>query len=247
MKCVHVNRATLSGRVRDLFALERDSRGRPLLRFSLDSQSNPPEAASSLDVSETHRCVASDDLAETLAETISDGTTLLVDGPLFVNSRAAKPLYRRIVQIPVQHATALTPVRPPRARSLVEAVRNMNLFDSERLAQNDIHLVGRLDKIVIDGEAPRITISTRVPFRATHDVVVWTTQFDPEAAWVGSLVEVNGHLHHHVTPWGDGQVRLISLVESDDVHILDSSRRPRRYASRVRDVTEHHGPLLRLN
>ena len=210
MRRAHVNTATLAGQVCEMSLLQEDPLGHPLLQFSLDTRHNL-FLADALSVSEKHRCVASDALAEELSRTVTDGTTLLVHGPLFVNSRAKKSLVQRIANLVVQNATV---IRPPRSAEAPPEVE---------VAENEVHLVGNVLAVGPDASgAIRLTMATRLPFRAVHDVLVWITEFD---APVGSTVEIReGMLAQHVITWSDGQVRQLSTIESDDVEVLDSSR-----------------------
>jgi primosomal replication protein N len=214
MKRAHINTATFAGRVCEMSLLHEDPLGHPLLQFSLDTRHNV-ELAEALDVSQKHRCVVGDALAEELSRTVSNGSRILVHGPLFVNSRAKRSLVQRIANLVVEHATVLRPPRQPGAEALPEA-------DELIVAQNDVHLVGKLVAVGSDvSGATRLTIATRLPFPALHDVLVW---FDFDGA-VGATVEVrDGMLAQHVTTWSDGQVRQLSTIECFDVLILDGPR-----------------------
>ena len=246
MKPKHINTGTFVGRVEDMSSLQKDPLGRPFLQFVLDCRPGI-EVAEALNVSEKHRCVAYDALAEEVSKTVTDGATLLVEGPLFVNSRVAKHLHRRIATIPVREATLLEPSRSLSAPAGDECPQGRNRFDRYRPAQNEVHLVGKLVSVVPDDRvAPRLTISTRLPFPATHDVLVWTTRFDAHAAPLGSFVEVNGLLCHHVTPWPDGQVRLLSIVESDEVELVGNPPRAGTPSAGVPSPGSDC-PVLRLN
>ena len=229
MRRAHVNTATFAGRVCEMSTLQEDPLGRPLLQFSLDTRYNL-ELADALSVSEKHRCVAGDALAEELSQTVRNGATLLVHGPLFVNSRAKKSLGRRIATLPVEHATLLREPRQPGAEGAgLEETNTRGL----KLAENEVHLVGTVVSVVPDALADaRLTISTRLPFPAIHEVLVWlTTDF---AAPVGATVEVRGMLAQHVVPWPDGQVRQMSIVECEDVQVFDNAHRARTSLPRVR-------------
>lgn len=68
----------------------------------------------------------------------------------------------------------------------------------------------------------RVTLCTRAPFRATHDVVFWGEKVD-EGITIGAIAEVRGLLSHHIENWCDDQVRLLSRVHSEHLRVFDGS------------------------
>ena len=226
MRRLHVNTATFAGRVCEMSKLQKDPLGRPLLQFSLDTRCNIE--ADALSVSEKHRCAAGDGLAEEISETVRDGDRLLVHGPLFVNSRAKRSLSRRIAYLPVRDATLLR-----RWEQYSGETIPLETNTKRPEAENEVHLVGTVVSVVSDALADaRLTVATRLPFPAIHEVLVWlSTGF---AARVGSTVEVRGMLAQHVIPWPDGQVRQTSIVECDDVQVFDEAPQVTRTLPRVR-------------
>jgi hypothetical protein len=174
-----VNTATLAGRIEEVSAIETDREGRPFVRFTLNSR-KAIELASADDLFEQHSCIARGRVAEQLAATVTAGATLLVVGSLFVNSRAVRRLDQRIATVAVDSVSLLSPA--PTYRQLIAraatAAEGENRFDTRRLARNEVRLVGKVVAVDPDIALPRLTISTRVPFAATHDVIVWAEDFD---------------------------------------------------------------------
>ena len=244
-----LNTATFAGIVDDLSDVRRDRDGDPYVKFLLNTKKSA-ELTSPEDTHEQHRCIARGRLAELLKKTVTDGATLLVAGSLFVNSRAARRLDRRIANIVVASASLLRPA--PTARQFYAWASQSdpevdNRFDVRRFARNEVHLVGRVVGVDPNDVLPRLTISTRVPFAATHDVLIWTGAIDDNAVRVGAIVEVEGLLSHHIIPWSDGQIRLVSRVETEDVTIIDQSYRATTVAARVPLRGEPDRDPLRLN
>ena len=243
-----VNTATLAGRIEELSSLQTDREGRPFVRFTLNSR-KAIELTSADDVYEQHSCIARGRVAEQLAATVTAGATLLVVGSLFVNSRAVRRLDQRIAKVAVDSASVLSPA--PTYRLLIAraaaAAEGENRFDARRLARNEVHLVGKVVAVDPDTALPCLTISTRVPFAATHDVIVWGEDVDEHTTPIGAIAEVKGLLSHHITPWSDGQIRLVSRVETEEVKILDRTHRAPTSPASVQLLGEPDQDPLRLN
>ncbi|HVV48976.1 MAG TPA: hypothetical protein VHO06_04905 [Polyangia bacterium] len=229
MKPVHANCATIAGIVDEILELELNRVGRPVLKFYLNTTAefNPGR-----DIADRQRCIAVGETASQLAKTIRDGAAVRVDGPLLVNSRARRDLYQRIAKISVRSATVIHPA--PTARQIFARVLALPELERphdcpppklETYAQNQIHLVGKVIAIENDDGLPRVTVSTRSPFPATHDVVFWGDALEP-ALCVGATAEVRGLLYHHLENWSDGQVRLLSRVHSESVRVFDGTSFP---------------------
>ena len=187
-----------------------------------------PELSAGREIADRQRCIAVGGTAEQLATTIRDGAALRVEGPLFVNSRARRDLYQRIAKIAVRSATLIHPA--PAAREIftrVLGVPGLGVANTPppklaAFAKNEVHLVGKVIAMGTEDGLPRVTLSTRAPFPATHDVVFWGEALD-ERVRVGTTAEVRGLLFHHIENWTDGQVRLLSRVHSENVRVFDGS------------------------
>lgn len=247
MKPAHANCATFAGVVEELLQLEHNRVGRPVLKFYLNTT---PELSAG--IADRQRCIAVGETAEKLAKTIRDGAALRVEGPLHVNSRARRDLYQRIAKIAVRSATLIHPA--PSARELFARVLDLpqlapaNTSPPPKLAtfaKNEVHLIGKVLAMGDDDGLPRVTLSTRAPFPATHDVVFWGEALDQRVR-VGTTAEVRGLLFHHIENWTDGQVRLLSRVHSEIVEVFDGTSPP---GASLRTLTRLAGPddALRLN
>ena len=222
MKPAHVNYATFTGTVEKMFELECTGLGRPLLKFFLNT-GNTAERTSTGDIAEIQRCIAVGETAQQFVKRVRPGATLLVEGPLRVNSRARRPLHQRIAKLYVQSATIVRPA--PTALEILArtlAPEDKKRDDGRAHAKNELHLVGKVAAVEDDGVFPRVTLSTRLPFAATHDVQFLGDDLDSDVR-VGVIAEVRGLLYHHIEHWDDGQIRLLSRVQSEDIKILDDT------------------------
>jgi hypothetical protein len=229
MKLPHANCATFAGIVEELLQLEHNRVGRPVLKFYLNTT---PELSAGREIADRQRCIAVGGTAEQLATTIRDGAALRIEGPLYVNSRARRDLYQRIAKISVRSATLIHPA--PTVREIftrVLEVPGLGVANTPpppkfaTFAKNEVHLVGKVIALGVEDGLPRVTLSTRAPFPATHDVVFWGEALD-ERVRVGTTAEVRGLLFHHIENWTDGQVRLLSRVHSEFVQVFDGTSYP---------------------
>ena len=226
MKPTHTNWATFAGIVEELYELEPGRFSRPVLKFYLNTTR---DLAGGLEIGNRHRCLAVGETAEELAKTIREGAVMRVEGPLHVNSRARRDLYQLIAKIAVRRATVIHPA--PTARQLLARVFGVPGLEPSNtplpprlksFATNEVHLVGKVIGVGhVDGY-PRVTLCTRAPFRATHDVVFWGEKVD-EGITIGAIAEVRGLLSHHIENWSDDQVRLLSRVHSEHLRVFDGS------------------------
>jgi hypothetical protein len=224
MRTDHVNNATLAGEVQDFSCLRRDRAGRQYLEFNINT-SRTFELLHSFDLTERHRCLARGELAEQLADTITDGTTLRVIGAIRVNSFAVKRLDQLIARVAVEQARVLNPA-PAGSRRLLAKVAPTRAsevlgYTPDDFARNEVHLVGTVVKVDLRRSAARLAIRTHRGSADTHDILVWKEEVPAEALRIGALAEIRGVLQHHVTPWNDGQVRLMSTVERPILSLLE--------------------------
>jgi hypothetical protein len=249
MKPAHANCATFAGIVEELLQLEQNRVGRPVLKFYLNTT---PDLSAGREIADRQRCIAVGETAEQLAKTIRDGAALRVEGPLHINSCARRALYQRIAKIAVRNATLIHPA--PSAREIfarvlaAPALGVPNTPPPPKLAtfaKNEVHLVGKVVAMDAEDGLPRVTLSTRAPFPATHDVVFWGEALDQRVR-VGTTAEVRGLLFHHIENWPDGQVRLLSRVHSEIVEVFDGTSLP---GPSLPSLTRLAGPddAIRLN
>ena len=242
MRPEHVNNATLAGEVQDISRLRRDPAGRPYLEFNLNT-SRTFVLLYSADLTERHRCIARGELAEQLAETVADGTTLLVMGAIRVNSSAVKRLDRLIARVAVEQACVLK--SPPSGHSRLtaevfpERASEVVGHTPADFARNEVRLVGTVVKVEVRRSAARLAIRTHRGRADTHDLLVWTEEVPAGALRIGALVEIKGVLEHHVTRWNDGQVRLVSAVEMPILSLLEPA--PSKRDSRATGLIQMRG------
>jgi len=229
MRRAHVNTATFAGRVCEMSTLQEDPLGRPLLQFSLDTRYNL-ELADALSVSEKHRCVAGDALAEELSQTVRNGATLLVHGPLFVNSRAKKSLGRRIATLPVEHAT----LRPD-ARDTLGALRQASVHVQIVSNIDDDQVHPLIDRLGLNHVVDAVTSSDEA-LSCKPDPGIYQVALDKADCCPTDVLFVGDSLRHDVEGPAAMGMRTAWMVEDGD-HSGPGNIRPDFVVRRLAEVT----------
>ena len=136
-----------------------------------------------------------------------------------------KRLDQLIARVAVKQARVLNPAAAGSRRLIAKVAPNRASellgYTPDDFARNEVHLVGSVVKVERVRSLARLAIRTNRGCADTHEILVWKEEVPAEALRIGALAEIKGALQHHITPWNDGQVRLMSTVERPILSLLE--------------------------